>query len=373
MQEYILTACDGHDKNLVLRIARGMEAPQQRTFHNDPEGRSRMIAELSKRSTQAGGAQVVFAYEASGLGFGLYDELTAAGFRCYVLAPTRIARSSKHRKGKNDQRDAQQILELLRAHVLAGNPLPAVWIPDRRLRDDRELLRARLDAGDKAARLKNQVQALLKRHEVRRPAEAGESWSSGHRRWLKQLAERKGSASALGPGALIALKSLLAQIEAIEEQIQELDEQVKTLARTARYARPVKALDELAGVGVLTAMVYLTEMGDLSRFSNRRQVAAYLGLVPSSDESGDQADRKGHITRQGSGRVRKVLCQALWAALRSDPKVQAAHARLVKRNPKHKKIAVVAGMRRLAIVMWHKAKAAMPPPAPRKAPKRKVA
>ena len=65
-----------------------------------------------------------------------------------------------------------------------------------------------------------------------------------------------------------------------------------------------------AGVGVLTAMVYLTEMGDLKRFCNRRQVASYVGLVPSMMESCKSGERKGHITHQGSFRVRKVLCQA---------------------------------------------------------------
>ena len=100
-------------------------------------------------------------------------------------------------------------------------------------------------------------------------------------------------------------------------------------------------------------MVYLTEMGDLSRFENRRQVGAYLGLVPSSYESGVKDDRKGHITHHGSGRVTGVLCQASWSRVQTDPIEKAVHERIVKRNPKHKKIALVASMRRLAIKMWH--------------------
>ena len=57
------------------------------------------------------------------------------------------------------------------------------------------------------------------------------------------------------------------------------------------------------------AMVYLTEMGDLSRFANRQQVGAFLGLVPSSFETGKDDDRKGHITHQGPSRV---LGAILW-------------------------------------------------------------
>jgi transposase len=359
MPEYILTACDVHDKTLVLKIARGTECPQQRSFSNDPAGRSAMKAELSRQAQRVGGAQVLFAYEASGQGFGLYDELTEAGFTCYVLAPTRIERSSKHRRGKNDKQDALRILALLRGHVLGGNELPAVWIPDQQTRDDRELVRARLDAGEKLTGLKTQVQCLLKRHEVRRPAGVAKGWTSGHRQWLEQLPKQAGS--GLGPGARVALRALLDQMAALERQIKTLDQAVAKLARTRRYARTAKALDALPGVGLLIAMVYLTEMGDLSRFQNRRQVAAYLGLVPSTDESGQRDDRKGHITRQGSWRVRKVLCQALWALLRADPEGRAIYERVVRRNPKHKKVAVVAGMRRLGVIMWHKGLAASLP------------
>ena len=102
-------------------------------------------------------------------------------------------------------------------------------------------------------------------------------------------------------------------------------------------------------------MVFLTELGDLNRFSNRRQLAAYLGLAPASFESGERNDRKGHITRQGPARVRKLLCQAAWARVRTDERTKATYERLVARNPKHKKIAVVACMRRLGIEMWHRA------------------
>ena len=114
-----------------------------------------------------------------------------------------------------------------------------------------------------------------------------------------------------------------------------------------------QSLTNAEGVGVLTAMVYLSELGDLRRFANRRQVGAFLGLVPSSDESGEAADRKGHITHQGPARVRKVLCQAVWSRLRCVASEREAYDRIVRRNPKHKKVAVVARMRALAIKLWH--------------------
>jgi len=106
---------------------------------------------------------------------------------------------------------------------------------------------------------------------------------------------------------------------------------------------------------VLTAMVFLTEIGDVRRFSSRQQVGSFLGLTPSSFETGEADDRKGHITRQGPGRVRKVLNQAVWSRLRTTPQARAKFERIATKNPKHKKKAVVALMRDLGIAMWHKA------------------
>lgn len=339
-----------HDENLVLEFAQGCGESETRCFRNSRAGRGAMVRMLRKRASVPGGARVAFAYEASSQGFALHDELTEAGFGCDVLAPTRIARSAKHRKSKSDRKDARRVFEVLRAHVLAGNELPAIWIPDHETRDDRELVRARLDVAEKLSAVKTQVRTLLKRNRTRKPKGLGRGWTERYRAWLAGLAA---AGSPLGSGARLNLGSLLRQMEALEGEGALLDDEIAKLAETPRYAEPVRDLVKLKGVGVLVAMVFLTEMGDLDRFSNRRQIGCYLGVVPSSDESGEAGERKGHITHQGSRRVRKVLCQAAWARVRTDAAEKSAYGRIVRRNPKHKKIAVVACMRRLGVRMWH--------------------
>ena len=84
MQIGIMTGCDLHATTMLLKIARGRGEPQKRSFRNTLYGRAAMVKDLKRRSQAAGGAKVVFAYEASGQGFGLYDELTEAGSECYV-------------------------------------------------------------------------------------------------------------------------------------------------------------------------------------------------------------------------------------------------------------------------------------------------
>ena len=84
--------------------------------------------------------RIVFVYEASGQGYGLYDLLTAHGIECHVLSPTHLPKTAKGKRNKTDAKDAQMLLEQARSHVLAGNPLPMVWTPPQALRNDRELV-----------------------------------------------------------------------------------------------------------------------------------------------------------------------------------------------------------------------------------------
>jgi transposase len=369
MAEFIMVACDLHDKTMLLKIARGREEAETATLRNTATCRRQLIKELQARARAAGRARVIFAYEASGQGFGLHDELMAAGIECHVLAPTKIARSTQHRQRKTDEKDADQILQLLRGHVLAANPLPSVWIPDIQTRDDRELVRNRIDAAEKGVAIKVQIQCLLKRNRLKRPEELKCPWTKKACGWLRMMTRDP----ALGEGMRAALASLLRQWEFLQEEIARLDESLQRLVRSPRYAAAIDELTKMPGVGVLTALVFLTEMGDLGRFANRRQVSAYLGLVPRSYESGEAGDRKGHITRQGQPRVRRMLCQAVWTRVRNDGPDCAAYQRLVERNPKHKKIAVVAVMRRLGVRMWHTAKAASTEAVARRKGRRTVA
>jgi transposase len=354
MEKCIIAGIDLHDENMLLKTGVGKGPVELLNYSNDRDGRKAMLREFRKRRKACGASRVVFAYEASGAGFGLHDDIVEAGFECHVLAPNKMPRSQKQRRQRNDERDALMILEHLRGHLLAGNELHAVWIPDAATRDDREVVRARIDAAGKAAKLKSQMQNLLKRHDLRRPRGLGKGWTDKFIAWLHMISSD--GSGPLGTGGRLALQAYLRQLAAMEQEVALLDDAVEQLAATERYRAQVHALvSEHKGVGTHVAMVFLSEMGDLTRFSNRRQVGAYLGLVPTSDESGQDNDHKGHITHQGSWRTSRALCQAAWARSRTDDREKRVYERIVKRNPKHKKIAVVALMRRLGISMWHTA------------------
>jgi transposase len=261
-----------------------------------------------------------------------------------------MEKSVEQRKNKNDDRDADDVLEKLRGHVLAGNRLPKVWVPDLETRDDREVLRTRLALTERQTQVKAQIQMLLKRQGLEKPSDLGSSRSKPYRQWLKSLTDWE----PLGWGARQSLASLLRQLSGVEEEMENLDKLVKHLGGQPRHKPIVEALMEEKGVGLLTALVFRTEIGHAGRFRRGRHVGKFVGLTPTSAESGQQNDRKGHISRQGPPRLRKVLCQASWVHVRHDPHTREVYQRLIAKNPKKKKIALVAVMRRLAVRLWHR-------------------
>jgi transposase len=350
MAKVIMIGCDLHDRTMLLRYAVGSEPPVQSSYDNDARGRRSMIGELKRLATSREASRIVFAYEASGAGYGLSDQLLDEGIECYVLSPTLLPKTPKSAKLKTDAKDAQMLLEQVRGFVLAGNPLPVVWTPPERLRDDRELIRTRIDTGDELTRVKLKILSLLKRREIAKPHWYNSRWSKRFTRWLREEVMVD-----LDPAVASVFEHLIARYELFQQEQVRLDQAIRRLSQEERYREAHRALRDIPGVGLLTAMTFLTEMGDLSRFSNRREVGAYLGLCPASFESGETNNRKGHITRQGPSRLRKMLCQAAWVSVRDNQEAQETYHRIKQGQSKRTKKALVALMRKLGVVMWHRA------------------
>jgi len=350
MVRHIFVGIDLGDKNSVARVAVDREKSERFGFINTRSGRQRLFGEVEKRAEKAGGAEIVMAYEASACGFVLRDEAAARKIRCEVLAPTKMEKSVDQKKHKNDDRDADDVVERLRGHFLAGNRLPVIWVPSLQLRDDRELTRLRIDLTEKSTQIKAQIQMLLKRFGVEKPSDVGKGWTQKFRHWLLALC----TSGPLGGGTRQTLESLLRQLKFHEEEIERMEKPIYELAREARHKPIVDALTREKGVGVLSAMTFSTEIGYAGRFSRGRKVGKFTGLTPTSHESGEQNDHKGHISRQGPWRLRKMACQSSWVHILHDEDARKFFQKLVERNPKKKKIAIVAVMRRLVVRLWHR-------------------
>ena len=143
MSKVTMIGCDVHDASLVLKVAVDQEATVKKTFGGSEV--AEMIQWLQEFAQRHEAPRIVLVYEASSRGFGLYDQLRDAGMECHVLAPTHLPHTAHRRKNKTDDKDADMLLDEVRAYVLAGRKLPDVWVPDLRTRDGRTEERHRND------------------------------------------------------------------------------------------------------------------------------------------------------------------------------------------------------------------------------------
>ena len=137
-----MIGCDLHDVSMLLKVAVGTKKPIKRSFLTSNV--AGMIAWFTDFANRLGNERIVFATEASGQEFDLYDDVLDTRLECHVLATTHLSHTTHRRKNKTDEKDAQMILEKAGAYVLAGRALPSVWAPGPQTRDDRDPVRLRL-------------------------------------------------------------------------------------------------------------------------------------------------------------------------------------------------------------------------------------
>ncbi len=358
----LFVGLDVHKDSIAVAHAAGGR-PDPPVFVGAIGSRQADIDQLIRR-LQGKTSALTFAYEAGPSGYGLYRYLTGKGLACQVVAPSLIPKKPGD-KVKTDRRDAVELARLLRSGDLTRVHVPSV--EDEAVRDVcRARDAARVTMKDAKLRLKAFLLRLGHRYEGRA------NWTAAHKRYLAKVV-------CPTPAQQIVFQELLRAVDEQVDRLQRLETELRELAPRWRLAPVVDALQALRGVQWLVAITIVAELGDLTRFDNPRQLAAYVGLIPSEYSSG-QTRRQGGITKAGNGRARRALIEAAWA-YRFPAKVSAhiqtrldklpkplqaigwkAQVRLCKRfrrltaRGKHSNVAVTAIARELIAFMWAIAK-----------------
>jgi hypothetical protein len=272
------------------------------------------------------GANILAAYEAGYSGFWLYRKLEAAGIRCLVVNPASIEVSSRDTV-KTDKRDSLKI-----AQQLAAGRLRGVRVPTREEEERRLLTRTREQLMNKKRRV--MVQIRMRLHYF------GLFPSSIQRRLKLQDVDEM----------LVGLEGELQRtIGMLREEWIEIVRRVKEIDRLLVEQAKEDPLDAIyqsvPGVGPLIARILSAELGDMSQFPNERALFSFTGLTPSEYSTGGHICR-GHISRQGSTRLRHMLVEAAWKAVRKDPGMKEYYTKLSERTGKRR--AIVAVARKLA-------------------------
>lgn len=273
-------------------------------------------------------------YEAS-CGYGHYhDLLRPLADRVLVAHPGQLQLIFRS-KNKNDRKDAERLAKLLYL-----GEVPTVHVPSQDVRAWRELITCRRRLIEKRTKAKNGLRALLRSVGLRAPRRPG-LWTQRGIAWLR-------SAALSTLAQRLRRDLLLEEVSHLSEQIRRVE---RELDRISLSHPAVAQLMSIPGVGIRTAEAVVAFLDDPDRFAGSKAVGRYFGLVPRQNQSG-ATNRLGHITREGSSTVRRLLTEAAWQAIRRSPTVRAYFERIRRNDPERKKIALIATAHYLVRVMY---------------------
>jgi transposase len=300
-------------------------------------------------------------YEAGPTGYGLARAARAAGISMEVIAPSKTPRRPGDRI-KTDRRDA----ELLVRQLMAG-ALTAVRVPSIGEEAARDVVRSREQIRRDLMRARHRVSKLLLRNGRVYPAAAG-TWSQAHREWLSRQRFDEADLNLVYLDALAAVDGLIARRDALTERLSRI-------AQSDEWWPTVARLRAFRGVDTHTALGVHLELGEWSRFERACDVGAYLGLVPTLNQSGE-GSTSGGITKTGSQYARRLLVEAAWhytrpprigvtlanrqqdlpdhvlqIAWRAQHRLYRMHTSMRQRG-KHANVANAARARQLACFLW---------------------
>lgn len=225
------------------------------------------------------------------------EELQAAGIEAHLAEPadTRALRGPK-RRAKTDRADARHLRDLLRA-----GRIPESWIPPAHIADLRTTVRLRKALVEERTAWQQRIQAQLFHHGLPRLRRL---MAADRRAWLERL--------GLPPAAREAIDVALRAIDGVNADLGPID---RRLRRFARRQPGCRALLRRYGVGELTAVAIVAELGDPRRFRSSRNSVRYAGLdITVWDSDGKRAP--GKLSRQGPEVLRWACFEAAKCAAR---------------------------------------------------------
>lgn len=235
---------------------------------------------------------------------------------------------------KCDKLDAAVLAELARSNLR----LPVCYVPDDDVFALREHLRARTDLVRIRTMLKNRVHAILHRRGI---LLEGDLFTKAGRNALQEL--------TMDDAGRAIMDRFLGQLDAIADAVDESTKQLKELGKTDRWCKPLAIATTMPGIGLITGLTVLAELGSIDRFKSRASVSNWAGLVPTIRDSNTK-HYSGHITRRGSTHLRGAMTEAAWQAISRSRRYGAMYTRIGAK--KSKQIAIVAVARQMLEDVW---------------------
>lgn len=272
------------------------------------------------------------AYEAGFCGYWIHNRLTALGINSIVVNPADIPTTDKERVNKTDKRDSKKIARTLRSGNLKG-----IHVPSLKTLEDRTLLRTRGILVRDLTRNKNRIKSFLYFHGIELP----ERFKSKSTHWSKRFISWLRSIEMSEPSAQKSINLIIESSENLRLTVLEATREIRELSQNEIYANQVQLLRSIPGIGLLTAMIFLTELETINRFSNFDKLCSFVGLIPSTNSSGDK-ENIGELTHRGNNFLRCIIVECAWIAARRDLALNKSYHEYCKRMEPAKAIIRIA-------------------------------
>lgn len=240
--------------------------------------------------------ETLVVYEAGPTGYKLYRHLKKHGYTCEVIAPCLVPKKSAERV-KTDRRDAVSLAQLSRS-----GELTSVWVPDEEDEAFRDLVRCRHDSKGAEKRAKQQLNSFLLRYGL---SYGEKKWTKKHWAWIR-------SHKFDHETQVEALCCYMTMVQECEARVESLDARLAEYLKTWKRKETCEKLMSLRGIDRTSALIIVTEIGDLKRFKSAPEFMSFVGLVPSEHSSGER-QRRSSITKTGNKIVRRTLVESAWS------------------------------------------------------------
>lgn len=196
----------------------------------------------------------------------LYNSLEGVGVRV-VLANPKKTKAIAEARLKNDKVDARTLADLLRADLVAP-----CYVPPKEVRELRSLIRHRMNLTRDLTRVKNRIHSLLDKYELK-GFDGKDLFGKEGIKWLRIIAHELSWVDRL------TLEAELRHVELLEQLIEEANLRI---ALEAVDSEDVKLLMTIPGVDYYTALLFISEVGDISRFPSASKLVCELAWYHAS-------------------------------------------------------------------------------------------
>jgi transposase len=253
------------------------------------------------------GAHFSCVYESCAWGYSLCRTLRGEGIDCMIVNPADIPGTDWERRSKTDPVDARKL-----AKSLAAGLLRPIDVPSERLQKQRSLIRLRKRLWSDLVRAKNRLKSELVFQGFVIPLQFDNRvWSKAFLSWILQQTSKEEELKT-------TIEVMVEEVLHLKALIVKTERKLKELMQSPSFEHQSRLLRSIPGVGPMTTMLFLLEVGDVRRFKSFDALNRFVGLCPDMHSSGEKNTARA-LSARHHHQLRSILVEASWQLIRKDP------------------------------------------------------